>query len=165
MKPLEQLPTERDRYAIGGRFNKRLNNATLRLEQRFYIDTWGVKASSTDSRYMVDLSRHLRVWPHGRAPRSDRIRTSIRVAYYRGARRRRPDRQCRFIEPATASSRRSSRGTGGGGARLGIGEPEGDIKCGITIVGQTSWYTRFLNALYVTTRTAVYGSVGFDVEF
>ena len=64
VRPLEQLPTERDRFAIGGRFNKRLNNATLRLEQRFYYDTWGLKASSTDARYMVDLSRHLRVWPH-----------------------------------------------------------------------------------------------------
>jgi hypothetical protein len=26
-------------------------------------------------------------------------------------------------------------------------------------------YTRFLNALYVTTRTAVYGTVGLDGEF
>ena len=26
-------------------------------------------------------------------------------------------------------------------------------------------YTRYLKALYVTTRTAVYGTIGFDVEF
>ena len=55
-------------------------------------------------------------------------------------------------------------GTGGGGLRIGLGEPEGEIKYGITLVGDVM-YTRYLKALYVTTRTAVYGSVGFDVEF
>jgi hypothetical protein len=55
-------------------------------------------------------------------------------------------------------------GTGGGGLRIGLGEPEGEVKYGITIVGDVM-YTRYLKALYVTTRTAVYGSVGFDMEF
>ena len=36
----------------------------LRLEERLYYDTWQTKASSTDARYMVDLSQRLRVWPH-----------------------------------------------------------------------------------------------------
>ena len=48
--------------------------------------------------------------------------------------------------------------------RIGLGEPEGEVKYGITLVGDVM-YTRYLKALYVTTRTAVYGSVGFDVEF
>jgi hypothetical protein len=54
--------------------------------------------------------------------------------------------------------------TGGGGARIALGEPEGEVKFGITLAGDVM-YTRFLKSLYVTTRTAVYGSVGFDVEF
>jgi hypothetical protein len=45
-----------------------------------------------------------------------------------------------------------------------LGEPEGAIKYGITFVGDVM-YTRFLNSIYITSRTAVYGSVGFDVEF
>ena len=30
------------------------------------LDTWDMKATSTDSRYMLDLTRRLRVWPHVR---------------------------------------------------------------------------------------------------
>lgn len=162
VKPLEQLPTERDRYAVGARYNKRLQNATLRLEQRFYVDTWSLKASSTDFRYMVDLSRHLRVWPHGRIHAQTDTNfyslaytaalgpgDSITVPLYRTG-----DRELSPLITATA----------GGGVRLGLGEPEGEVKYGITVVGDVM-YTRYLKALYVTTRTAVYGSVGFDVEF
>ena len=47
---------------------------------------------------------------------------------------------------------------------MSLGEPEGEIKYGLTIVGDVM-YTRFLKALYIASRTAVYGSVGFDVEF
>ncbi|MBS2014661.1 MAG: DUF3570 domain-containing protein [Deltaproteobacteria bacterium] len=162
VRPLEQLPTERDRFAVGARFNKRLNNATLRLEQRFYIDTWGIKATSTDSRYMVDLSRHLRVWPHLRV-HAQTGANFFRLAYsalldpnggltlplYRTG-----DRELAPLITATA----------GGGIRIGLGEPEGEVKYGITLVGDVM-YTRYLKALYVTARTAVYGSVGFDVEF
>jgi len=162
VRPLEQLPTERDRFAVGARFNKRLNNATLRIEQRFYIDTWGIKATSTDSRYMVDLSRHLRVWPHLRFHAQSGA-NFFRLAYsaaldpnggltlplYRTG-----DRELAPLITATA----------GGGVRIGLGEPEGEVKYGIVFVGDVM-YTRYLKALYVTARTAVYGSVGFDVEF
>jgi hypothetical protein len=162
VRPLEQLPTERDRYAAGARFNKRLNNATLRLEQRFYYDTWGLKASSTDARYMVDLSRHLRVWPHLRA------HAQSGVNFYQLAYSALLDPNGGITVPLYRTGDRELAplitGTGGGGVRIGLGEPEGEVKYGITIVGDVM-YTRYLKSLYVTTRTAVYGSVGFDVEF
>jgi len=162
VRPLEQLPTERDRFAVGARFNKRLNNATLRIEQRFYHDTWNLNATSTDSRYMVDLSRHLRVWPHLRFHGQTGVNFyqlaysafldpngGLELPLYRTG-----DRELAPLITATA----------GGGIRIGLGEPEGEVKYGITIVGDVM-YTRYLKALYVTARTAVYGSVGFDVEF
>lgn len=162
VKPLEQLPTERDRFAVGARFNKRINSATLRIEQRFYYDTWGLKASSTDSRYMVDLSRHLRVWPHLRMHAQSGANfyqlaysaslapsTGVVIPTYRTG-----DRELSPLITATA----------GGGLRLGLGNPEAEVKFGITFVGDVM-YTRYLKALYVTARTAVYGSLGFDVEF
>ncbi|MFO0736991.1 MAG: DUF3570 domain-containing protein [Labilithrix sp.] len=162
VKPLEQLPTERDRIAVGARFNKRLQNATFRIEQRFYVDTWGMKASSTDTRYMVDLSRHLRVWPHGR------IHAQTDTNFYSRAYVAGLGGDGQTVVPLYRTGDRElsplATFTGGGGVRLGIGEPEGDVKLGITVVGDVM-YTRFLNALYITTRTAVYGSVGFDVEF
>ncbi len=169
VRPLEQLPTERDRYAVGARFNKRLSSATLRLEQRFYVDTWGIKATSTDSRYMVDLSRHLRVWPHVR------IHAQTGAGFFKRAYSavvdskgvpNVPDGSIAFPLYRTGDRELAPliTGTGGGGLRIGLGEPEGEVKYGITIVGDVM-YTRYLNSLYVTARTAVYGSVGFDVEF
>ena len=162
VRPLEQLPTERDRYAVGARFNKRLNNSTLRLEQRFYIDTWGVKATSTDSRYMVDLSRHLRVWPHLR------IHAQSAANFYQLAYSAILDPNGQIIIPTYRTGDRELAplitATAGGGVRLALGEPEGEVKYGLTLVGDVM-YTRYLNSLYVTARTAVYGAIGFDVEF
>lgn len=162
VRPLEQLPTERDRFAVGARFNKRMRNATLRLDQRFYVDTWGMKASSTDSRYMVDLSRRLRVWPHLR------IHAQTDTNFYNLAYSAILDPGGQIIVPLYRTTDRELSplitATAGGGIRIGLGEPEGEVKYGITFVGDVM-YTRYLKALYVTTRTAVYGSVGFDVEF
>ncbi|MBX3225712.1 MAG: DUF3570 domain-containing protein [Labilithrix sp.] len=162
VKPLEQLPTERDRIAVGARFNKRLQDATLRLEQRFYFDTWGMKASSSDSRYMMDISRHLRVWPHGR------LHFQTSTNFYSRAYTANLGGDGTFVVPLYRTGDRELSPlvtlTAGGGARLGIGEPEGDVKFGITFVGDVM-YTRFFNSLYVTSRTAIYGSIGFDVEF
>jgi hypothetical protein len=162
VKPIEQLPTERDRFAIGARFNKRFSNATLRVEQRFYIDTWGMKASSTDGRYMIDLSRHLRVWPHVR------FHAQTDTTFYQLAYQAFLDPNGAIILPTYRTGDRELSplltATGGGGIRVGLGEPEGEVKYGITFVGDVM-YTRYLNSLYVTTRTAVYGSLGFDVEF
>ncbi len=162
VKPLEQLPTERDRFAVGARFNKRMQNATLRLDQRFYVDTWGMKASSTDSRYMVDLSRRLRVWPHLR------IHAQTDTNFYNLAYSAILDPAGQIVVPLYRTGDRELSplitATAGGGVRIGLGEPEGEVKYGITVVGDVM-YTRYLKALYVTTRTAVYGSVGFDVEF
>lgn len=161
VRPLEQLPTSRDRFAVGARFNKRLSNATLRLEERIYYDTWGLKASSTDARYMVDLSRHLRVWPHLR------VHAQSGTDFYQLAYGAIIDNQGIVLPTYRSSDRELSpliTGTGGGGLRIGLGEPEGEVKYGITVVGDVM-YTRYLKSLFVTTRTAVYGSVGFDVEF
>lgn len=162
VRPLEQLPTERNRYAAGARFNKRLGNATLRLEERLYVDTWGLKASSTDGRYMVDLSRHLRVWPHAR------LHAQTGTNFYQLAYSAILDPNGEIILPTYRTGDRELSplltATAGGGVRLGLGEPEGNVKYGITFVGDVM-YTRYLKSLYVTTRTAVYGAVGFDVEF
>ncbi len=54
--------------------------------------------------------------------------------------------------------------TGGGGARIALGNPEGEVQYGLNLAGDVM-YTRFLKSLFVTTRTGVYGTVAFDVEF
>src|SRR5262249_14352736 len=61
---LEQLPTNRQRWAIAARIAHRFTSSTIRAEERFYIDSWGVKASTTDARYLHDITKNLRLWPH-----------------------------------------------------------------------------------------------------
>jgi hypothetical protein len=162
-RPLEQLPTERNRYALAGRVVKRLGNATLRLEQRFYADSWETKASTTDGRYMMDLSRYFRVWPHLRlhaqtgtnfynlayAATVDSVSNGIALPTYRTG-----DRELSPLLTATA----------GGGTRIALSSPEASTQLAILVSGDFM-YSKFLNSLFVTTRSAVYGTVGFEAEF
>lgn len=63
---LEQLPLTRDRVALSGRFAHRFADSTLRLDERGYVDTWGLLASSTDMRWIFDLGPRFDLGPHVR---------------------------------------------------------------------------------------------------
>jgi hypothetical protein len=65
-RPLEQLPLERHRFALTGRYAHRLDGSTLRLEERFYDDDWALIASTTDGRWIFDLGKRFALWPHAR---------------------------------------------------------------------------------------------------
>jgi hypothetical protein len=54
--------------------------------------------------------------------------------------------------------------TAGAGTRIGLGPQDAKTHVGLTIQADVM-HTRFLKSLFVTQRTAVYGSMGFDVEF
>lgn len=161
LRPLEQLPTERNRYALGARFVKRLGQTTLRLEERVYNDTWNIKASTTDLRYVMDLSRYFRVWPHFRfhgqtaanfyqlAYSAQIDQNGIALPLYRSS-----DRELSPLVTITA----------GGGTHIALTGPDAKTQFGVSIQGDVM-YTRFFNALFVTQRTAVYGSLLFDAEF
>lgn len=53
--PLEQLPENRQRYALLLRAAHRFETVTIRGSERGYIDSWGQKASSTDLRLYWDF--------------------------------------------------------------------------------------------------------------
>jgi hypothetical protein len=53
--PLEQLPEDRQRYALFLAAAHRFETVTLRGSERLYIDSWGQKASSTDVRLYWDM--------------------------------------------------------------------------------------------------------------
>jgi len=63
-RPLEQLPTDRQRWALEGRLLHRYAHSTVRIGERLYLDSWGLKASTTDLRWPVDVHPLLTVWPH-----------------------------------------------------------------------------------------------------
>jgi len=64
--PLEQLPEDRTRLALLGRVAHRFEVATIRGDERLYIDSWGTKASTTDLSFPVDVTKGTRVGPHVR---------------------------------------------------------------------------------------------------
>ena len=66
VRPHEQLPTSRDRFAATVRLAHRFSSSTLRISERFYRDTWGLTATSTDIRYIFDVSSRVSLWPHAR---------------------------------------------------------------------------------------------------
>jgi hypothetical protein len=66
LRILEQLPTNRQRFALAGKIGHRFGTNTLRIEERLYIDSWGLKASTTDAKLLIDAGKRARFWPHMR---------------------------------------------------------------------------------------------------
>jgi hypothetical protein len=66
VRPLEQLPTQRERLALGARVLHRFSESTVRFDERLYVDTWGLKAFTSDVRYYADVTPRLRLGGHFR---------------------------------------------------------------------------------------------------
>jgi hypothetical protein len=63
----EQVPENgRLRFAVSLRAAHRFETSTLRADERLYIDDWGMKATTTDLRFLYDVSEQLRIGPHVR---------------------------------------------------------------------------------------------------
>jgi tetratricopeptide (TPR) repeat protein len=163
IKPLEQLPTERDRYALAARYIKRVGgSATLRLEERLYYDSWRTIATSTDGRYMIDLNQTFRVWPHLR------VHFQNAASFYKRVPLAKINSDGTIDLPAYRSTDRELSTlltvTAGGGSRITLSREGAKLQYGINL-SVDAMYTRYFSAIYVTQRLAVYGAVGFDVEF
>jgi tetratricopeptide (TPR) repeat protein len=163
VKPLEQLPVERDRYALAARYIKRVGgSATLRVEERLYYDSWQTMATSTDARYMIDVNPTIRIWPHLRA----HFQTAAN--FYKRVPRAKINTDATVDLPAFRSTDRELSTlltvTAGGGARFTLSREGAKLQYGVTVTAD-AMYTRYFSALYIQQRLAVYGAVGFDVEF
>jgi hypothetical protein len=62
----EQLPDSRLRGAVALGIRHRFEDSTLRADQRVYLDDWGLIASTTDGRFLIDATETTRVGPHVR---------------------------------------------------------------------------------------------------
>ncbi len=164
-RPIEQLPTSRDRYAGAVRFLHRFTGSpasTLRFDQRFYYDTWAIKSSTTDVRFMLDIGEHLRIWPHFRF-NAQTGASFYKLAYAAAVR----DDGTIVIPTYRTGDRELSpmmTFTGGFGTRIALGSPEASTQYAINLSGDYS-YSYFFDSLYVVDRKAIYGSLGFEVEF
>jgi len=154
---LEQLPLSRQRFAIAARYARRFSASTLRAEERLYADSWGLKATTTDMRFLIDVGERFRLWPHVRfhaqtgaefwqlAYVAERTATGLAVPKYRTG-----DRE---LGPLFAV-------TGGAGARLAFGEAK---NWGFTFNGDVI-YTQFLDTLYILQRFGYFGALGLEVD-
>jgi tetratricopeptide (TPR) repeat protein len=162
-RPLEQLPTARDRWALAGRYIRRMGgSATLRLEERLYFDTWSTKASSTDVRYLIDFSRRLRVGPHVRL----HVQTPANFYKRKYIASPNPDGSIDLPKYRTTDRELSQllSFTGGGSARLSLSPPEDKVQFAVQLDGD-AMYTRYFDALYIKSRLALWSVLRFDVEF
>lgn len=163
MRPREQVPLARDRVAAGVRYNRRFATATLRADERVYVDTWGIKASTTDFRYLQDLGSSLRVWPHLRfnvqsgasfyrlayTALTEDAQNPISILPYRST-----DRELSPMMTITV----------GGGARIALSSESASPSYALVVAGELM-YSQFFRSLFIRNRTATYGSIGLEVEF
>jgi hypothetical protein len=163
IRPLEQLPLERNRYAVGMRFAHRFGRSTLRLEERLYYDSWQQAATTTDLRFITDVSSRLRLWPNVRfnvqnganfyrlaySPVLDPVSNHVAVPTYRTG-----DRELSPLFTVTA----------GGGLRFGLTGPTSSTQMALMLQGNVM-YSKYFDAIYITSRTAVYSTLGLDMEF
>jgi hypothetical protein len=156
---LEQLPTNRQRWAVSGRIAHRFTNSTIRAEERLYVDSWGLKATTTDARFLVDLNQDIRVWPHLR------FHAQTAVDFWQRA-------YVSTWNPETGSGTIPGLRTGdrelgplysvtlGGGGRLAFGE---ERNWGLTTIADVV-YTSFLDHLFILQRFGYFGAVQVEVE-
>lgn len=157
-RPLEQLPLSRDRFAGTFFVAHRFSSSTVRADERLYTDTWAMKASSTDARYLVDLSRRVETGPHVR------FHAQTSVNFWQRAYTLGPG----FSYPALRTGDRELgplfNVTGGWTLRLGIASEE----------NPTAWVlgfdanltsTHYLDDLYVTSRVSAVGGVSLEAQW
>lgn len=155
-RPIDSLPRSRDRYALTGKIAGRVGRTTLRLDERLYMDSWGLKASTTDARVMVDIGERFLVWPRLR------FHTQSGVSFWQRAyeaitlddgslappRYRTGDRELSRLDTIT----------GGLGLKLRISR---SAHAPLYLSYQLdAAYTLFADALYVTRRWSVFSALG-----
>lgn len=153
--PLEQLPDTRSRVAIFGRISRRFETVTVRGDERLYIDSWGLKASTTDARLFWDVTEQLRVGPHvrfhiqgpvdfwQRGYASAQTPTGWQLPKYRTG-----DRE---LGPLFGV-------TGGGGVRYQLSE---NLAASVQVEGV---YTQFLDHIYVFDRLGIFTATVLEME-
>ncbi|MBM4377182.1 MAG: DUF3570 domain-containing protein [Deltaproteobacteria bacterium] len=155
-RPLEQLPVSRQRFALAGQVAHRFSASTLRASQRLYIDTWGLKATTTDMRYLIDLTKDVRIWPHARFHAQSGA-NFYELAYSASAN---PDGSTSLPVYRTGDRELGPllAGTLGGGVRYDFGARR---SYGLAFNGDVV-YTRFSRTLFALDRWGYFGALNFE---
>jgi hypothetical protein len=156
-RPLEQLPLSRQRYALTGRVAYRHHRATLRLDERLYVDSWLLKATTTDAQYLFDPSRRVELGPHAR------LHAQSAVDFWQRAYTFGPG----FTYPSLRTGDRELgplvNVTGGFTLHVGLGS-NADPNSWVLGCDLNATSTQYLDDLYVTRRISGLGVVTLDTD-
>jgi len=161
VRPAEQLPDARHRFAITSRLGRRYSSSTLRLDERAYGDTWGLMASTTDFRFTFEIGRRLMLWPHVR------FHVQNQVAFWQLAYTAAPGPSGALALPAIRTGDRELSSlytaTGGGGAEFKLVD---DLDHPWSLLFDIDGsYTHYLDALYISERGAIFSTLAVEAEF
>jgi hypothetical protein len=161
LRPLEQLPLSRERFALTGRLAHRFSEATIRLEERLYIDSWSLFASTTDARLIWDVADRFSFGPRARfhvQTGTDFLQRAYELVKVNG----------QIIPPAIRTGDRELgplwSATGGLAAELDLSSTAGDRSRVLALVADAI-YTSYEDALYLTDRSALFTSLTFNSTF
>jgi hypothetical protein len=158
-KPLEQLPLERERYALTGRLAWRGDNGTtLRVEERGYADTWGLKASTTDARYFIDLGQRWTIWPHVR------FNVQNSVSFWKRAYTATGPNDLPALRTGDRELSSLVTGGGGGGFRIALGKT-GSVDDLVLTTTIDAIYTSFADTIYVKERLSALAATALEIAF
>ena len=157
-QPLEQLPLLRRRYALTARYARRMGPSTLRLMQRGYYDTWGLAASSTDARFILDLGKRISAGVHGR------FHLQREVSFWRRAYVSGPGWDLPLYRTGDRELGPLWTATGGVGISFYLGSGADPKRWALELMGD-AMYTSFLDNLYILDRTAVLTALGLGGAF
>ncbi|MFT3764554.1 MAG: DUF3570 domain-containing protein [Minicystis sp.] len=157
LRPLEQLPKQRQRWALDAVLLHRFARSTLRLEERLYQDTWGLRASTTDARVLFDVGEHLRLGTHAR------LHAQTAVSFWQLAYVARSTSQGLLVPALRTGARELGplvTPTGGLDLRIPIGPGR---RLALTLGGEVG-YTRFLDHLFIRDRVSFLGTTMMEAE-
>lgn len=157
-RPLEQLPLERERGALTGRLAWRLSTSTLRIEERIYGDTWGLRASTTDARWLFDVGERVILWPHLR------LHVQNGVDFWRRAYSAINARDLPALRTGDLELGPLSNLGVGGGIRLSLGKRDRRDDWALTTSVDGTW-TSYHDAIYVKERFRILAAMGLEVAF
>ncbi len=159
VRPYEQLPLERNRYALGARMMHRFKRSTLRFEERLYTDTWENRGVTTDARWLVDIEPRFTVGPHARFTAQTGANFHQRVYHA-------------TTEPLIVPTFRTTDRelaplwalTGGASMWWNLPMDQAAVHLTLYMSADLLW-SHYPNSIYVKERTAGYGTVGVEAEF
>jgi len=157
----EHDPDSRNRFAVAARLAQRLAGSTFVITERVYGDDWGLKASTTDLRILMDASRRVFIWTHlrghiqsgvsfwQRAYSAQAVTDGVEVPALRTG-----DRE---LGPLWS-------GTFGGGLRWLIGRDTRPDAWSLLLQSEVST-TSFRDTLFIQNRQAFFNSLEVEAKF